>query len=62
MNRLKEKPVCPHCKRKCSVAGGVLGTKIMFYKCFTCGYEIEDAEYEILDNKSLPKDEPRQDS
>lgn len=40
-----QNPLCPNCNKSCSPAGGVIGTLIKYWKCFTCGYSVEDIPY-----------------
>ena len=37
-----QRPICQNCNKICSPAGGVIGTSIKYWKCFTCGYSVED--------------------
>ena len=42
-------PICEKCGKYCNPSGGIIGTSIKFWKCFGCGYEVEDAEFKDLD-------------
>lgn len=42
--------ICPNCKMPLSPAGGVIGANLNFYKCFYCGYELHETDYEELKN------------
>jgi len=46
-------PDCPKCKVNMSAAGGILGTSLVNWRCWICGYQLEDAEFEIIEPKQL---------
>ena len=43
-------PICEKCGKYCNPSGGVIGTSIKFWTCFSCGYKVEDVEYKDLTN------------
>lgn len=45
-------PLCQNCGKYCNPAGGVIGTDIKFWRCFNCGYEVEDAVFDDCTFKS----------
>jgi len=50
-------PICPNCIKPLSPAGGVVGTDLMFWACWDCGYKLEDIEYKIYSKDELTKAE-----
>jgi len=35
-------PICEKCGKYCNPSGGIIGTSIKFWKCFGCGYEVDE--------------------
>ena len=44
-----DRPICPHCKRQCSIAGTPrIGSGLNYWKCFDCDYTVEEIEFEEI--------------
>jgi ribosomal protein L37AE/L43A len=46
----KQAPKCHKCNKDCSIAGTPrVGSELNIWKCFNCGYTVEEIEYTDID-------------
>ena len=52
----KQAPKCHKCNKDCSIAGTPrVGSELNIWKCFNCGYTVEEIEYTDIDQANTDR-------